>query len=78
VSTRHKAVESIVYTLIIKTTGDDMKQRRKDKAVTSKELFEARKIVERYKNDSIAFLQRKMRIGYSRATLLMDEIKKGM
>lgn len=55
-----------------------MKQRRKDKAVTSKELFEARKIVERYKNDSIAFLQRKMRIGYSRATLLMDEIKKGM
>ena len=41
-----------------------------------KMLFEAKKIVHRHKNFSISFLQRKMKIGYNKASVLMEKIKK--
>ena len=37
---------------------------------------EAKKIVDKTNNYSVSHLQRKMQIGYNRASKLMDEIKK--
>jgi len=39
-------------------------------------LIQARKIVKKYNNYSISFLQRRLEVGYNRANILMNIIQK--